>query len=57
MLISYSNIFLFSTLFLFIACEDKEQDKEPELIVESFDILLIDNESTGEAGQSQPELV
>ena len=42
--------------FIIPACEDKD-DEVAALVVDSFDITLIDNETTGTSDQSQPELI
>ena len=41
--------------FIYFACEDKEA--EEKLVVDSFDITLVDKITTGDGSQSQPELI
>ena len=48
--------FLIMLFFIIPACEDKD-DEVAALVVDSFDITLIDNETTGTSDQSQPELI
>ena len=49
------SIFSISFLLILVACEDKEAEKK--LIVENFNITLVDKITTGDGSQSQPELV
>ena len=49
------SIFAISFLLILVACEDKEAEKK--LIVENFNITLVDKITTGDGSQSQPELV
>ena len=49
------SIFAISFLLILVACEDKEAEKK--LIVENFNITLVDEITTGDGSQSQPELV
>tara|TARA_B100000131_G_scaffold138308_1_gene134672 strand:- start:2797 stop:4050 length:1254 start_codon:yes stop_codon:yes gene_type:complete len=49
--------YLFCLVFVFISCEDKADDDNNTLVVDSFDITKIDVESTGDSEQSVPELV
>ena len=44
------------SLAFFIGCEDDKADNDT-LVVESFSIVKVDVESTGDPDQSQPELV
>ena len=41
--------------FIYFACEDKVA--EEKLVVDSFDITLVDKITTGDGSQSQPELI
>ena len=50
------HLVVLGSLALFFGCEDDKADNDT-LVVESFSIVKVDVESTGDPDQSQPELV